>query len=107
MTDRTIRINWAEVSFATSYQVFHKLPTSEDWIEHAHMHTVEVSTFMLDELVASTTYDVGVTAINIAGSSPMTHSIMTTSAAPTTSASRPSTPTLQHTTDTTVTISWT
>ena len=67
-TDVQITMSWTKVSGATSYIVSHRLTGQTAWISSANLG--DVSAYTVTGLSASTNYDITVTAINTAGTSP-------------------------------------
>ena len=74
-------VSWNKVSGATSYMVHHKLNSASTWTDSASLG--DISAYTITGLAASTTYDITVTAINSAGSSPKSTQISLTTNAPT------------------------
>jgi len=62
-------MSWTKVSGATSYMVYHKLTSASVYTNSANLG--DVSSYTITGLTASTSYHVTVTAINSAGTSPM------------------------------------
>jgi len=59
---------WTRVSGATSYLVMHRLTGQSAWISSANLG--DVSSYTVTGLSAYANYDITVTAINTAGTSP-------------------------------------